>query len=237
MGAGGDQGERPSLDLFGYDRNSTGCMAVMKTDDLTEKRQYPRACFDWPVTLISDQGTTIVGQVKNISRGGVLVHTGTELQIDEQVRLAIEISDFDDVISARGKVVRTLLLDEQSSSPTYAVGICFSEMSAEDYRYFTGNIASEWEENHLISEEKQETFHTGKKRYILPAIFFAVLIFIVFTQKYINDSKLTQVESSAQSYQQETEPIKTESVTHVKINDLTISNNAKMLQKMYGSAE
>lgn len=118
----------------------------MNLDNGAEKRQYPRACFDWPVTLISDHGTTIVGRVRDISRGGVLVHTGTGLQIDEQVRLAIEISDFDDVISAKGKVVRTLLLDEQRSSPTYALGICFSEMSAEDYRYFTGNLAPEWQE-------------------------------------------------------------------------------------------
>ena len=199
----------------------------MNLDNGTEKRQYPRACFDWPVTLISNQGTTIVGRVRDISRGGVLVHTGTVLQIDEQVRLAIEISDFDDVISAKGKVVRTLLLDEQSSSPTYALGICFSEMSAEDYRYFTGNIASEW----------KEIRHTEKKSYILPAIILVMVTFIVFSLKYINKTKTTQVESSGQSYQKETESIEIKPASHVIINELKIIDNARRLQDLHDSAE
>ncbi len=209
----------------------------MNSDNWVEKRQYPRACFDWPVTLISNQGTTIVGRVRDISRGGVLVHTETVLQLDEQVRLAIEISDFDDVISAKGKVVRTLLLDEQRYSSTYALGICFSEISAEDYRYFTGNIASEWKEIRHIFKEKQETLHTEKKSYILPAIILVVVMFIVFTQKYINKTKTTQVEASGQSYQKEMEPIEIKPVNHVKINKLKIIKDAKELLDLHDSAE
>ena len=68
----------------------------MNLDLWTEKRQYPRASLNWPVTLISNEGTTILGRVKDMSRGGVLVHVETILKIDEQVRLAIEIPEVKD---------------------------------------------------------------------------------------------------------------------------------------------
>ena len=209
----------------------------MNLDNRAEKRKYPRACFNWPVTLINDQGSMIFGRVRDISSGGVLVNTGTRLQIDEQIRLAIEISGFDDVISATGKVVRTFLLDVQRSSFVYALGICFTEMSAEDHRYFTGNLAPEWKEIPHIVKEKQKTLHTEKKNYILPAIILVVVMFIVFTQKYINKTKTTQVESSGQSYKKETEPIEIKPVNHIKINELIIINDAKMLRALPDSAE
>ena len=209
----------------------------MNLDNREEKRQYPRASFNWPVTLINEQGSMTFGRVRDISRGGVLVNTGTRLQIDEQIRLAIEISGFDDVISATGKVVRTFLLDVQRSSLTYAFGICFTEMSAEDHRSSTGDLAPEWKEIPHIVREKQETLHAEKKSYILPAIILVLVMFIVFTQKYINKTKTTQVESSGQSYQKEAEPIKIKSVNHIKINELIIINDAKMLRGLHDSAE
>jgi LysM repeat protein len=116
----------------------------MKLDLWTEKRQYPRASLNWPVTLISNDGTTILGRVKDMSRGGVLVHVETILKIDKQVRLAIEIPEVDDVVSAIGKITRTRVLDEQNSSFTHGLSIRFTKISVEDCKYFSGNLAPEW---------------------------------------------------------------------------------------------
>lgn len=121
----------------------------MTSDNWSEKRQFARACFDWPVTLISSKGSTIHGQVMDISRGGTLVHVDTKLKINEEVKLAIEIPDFDDAILAVGEVKRinrVLNLDKQKSLDTYEIGISFTEISAEDSRYFSGNLAPEWQD-------------------------------------------------------------------------------------------
>lgn len=121
----------------------------MTSDNWSEKRQFARACFDWPVTLISSKGSTIHGQVMDISRGGALVHIETKLKINEEVKMAIEIPDFDDAILAVGEVKRinrVLNLDEQKSSDSYELGISFTEISAEDSRYFSGNLAPEWQD-------------------------------------------------------------------------------------------
>ncbi len=128
----------------------------MDLDLWVEKRQHPRASFNWPVTLISSQGTTALGKVRDISRGGVLVHVETLLQINEQVRLAIEIPNFNDVISATGEIVRTLLLEEQSSPFTYGLSIRFTKISEEDCRYFTGNLATEWQEGSVAKNVRPE---------------------------------------------------------------------------------
>lgn len=116
----------------------------MNVDLWTEKRQYPRASFNWPVTLIGNEGTPILGRVKDISRGGVLVHVETILKINEQVQLAIEIPEVDDVISAIGKITRTSVLNEQNSSLTHGLSIRFTKISEEDCKYFSGNLAPEW---------------------------------------------------------------------------------------------
>jgi len=131
-----------------------------------EKRQYPRALFDWPVTLTIGDGVAIVGRVKDISRGGVLVHIETKLQVDKQVQLAIEVLDFSDVISAKGKVVRivrALVPGKQKSTAIYAVSISFTEISVEDCRYFTGNLAQAWQ-NPVTGEKKPERRMRGERR-------------------------------------------------------------------------
>jgi LysM repeat protein len=119
----------------------------MNVDIWVEKRQHPRVSFDWPVTLISSDGTTILGRVKDISRGGVRIHVETVLQINEQVRLAIEIPEANDVISATGEIFRTTVLDDQSSPLTHGLSIRFTKISKEDCKYFCGNLALEWQKS------------------------------------------------------------------------------------------
>ena len=101
----------------------------MSTHKWKEKRQSVRSSFGWPVALINFQGATISGRVRDISSGGTLIHIKTKLEVNDQIELVINIPDLNDVMSAIGTVVKVVVLDEETSSPTYALGICFTKMT------------------------------------------------------------------------------------------------------------
>ena len=101
----------------------------MSTHKWKEKRQSVRSSFGWPVALINFQGATINGRVRDISSGGALIHIKTKLGVNDQIELVVNIPDLNDVMSAIGTIVNVVVLDEETSSPTYAVGVCFTKMT------------------------------------------------------------------------------------------------------------
>ena len=111
------------------------------------RRQHPRATFDWPLTIVRD-GETIFGRIVNISRGGALIRIPVELRPKEQFRMVIEIPEYDDVISVKGMVIRTSREKTDNGQPSFTSGILFTEISKEDLRYFTGNLAPEWHKDY-----------------------------------------------------------------------------------------
>ena len=115
---------------------------------IRSRRKHPRALVDWPVTIISATGS-YQGKAANISRGGALVHLSQQLPVGEDVRLAFEVPDYQDVIVAKGEILRSFPLkrgDEQEF--THSAALQFTEISQENLKYFTGNIAPEWKENY-----------------------------------------------------------------------------------------
>ncbi len=111
------------------------------------KRQYRRAKFNWPVTVIKDN-LTIQGRVQNLSRGGALINIYVELFPSEHIRMAIEIPEYDDVISAKGEVIRCIPVKAEKGLPFFRAGVRFTEISKDDLRYFTGNLAPEWQDDY-----------------------------------------------------------------------------------------
>jgi hypothetical protein len=111
------------------------------------RRQHPRATFDWPLTIVRD-GETIFGRIVNISRGGALIRIPVELHPKEQFRMVIEIPEYDDVISVKGVVIRTSPDNTEDGQPSFFSGIMFTEITKEDLRYFTGNLAPEWHKDY-----------------------------------------------------------------------------------------
>ncbi len=108
------------------------------------RRKHPRALVEWPVTVISATGS-YQGKAANLSRGGALIHLSQELTIGDTVRLAFEVPDYQDVIVAKGEILRSFSLkrgDEQEFS--HGAALQFTEISDENSKYFTGNIAPEW---------------------------------------------------------------------------------------------
>lgn len=115
------------------------------TDRRTQsRRKNPRALVDWPVTIMSTKGS-YQGKAANISRGGALIQLSQELITGDTVRLAFEVPDYQDVIVAKGEILRVFDLkrgDEQEFS--HGAALQFTEISDENLKYFTGNIAPEW---------------------------------------------------------------------------------------------
>ena len=187
------------------------------------RRKHPRAAVTWPVTVIS-KNKTLQGRVENISRGGALLYLTEQLEIQDPLRIAIEIPDCSDVITAEGTVVRTFSLkrgDEQQF--TFAVAIEFTEISEKDLRYFSGNLAPEWKVDYAESKETEETPRSkhGFKKY---AVFAIIIISISSSMYFITrtdkqgkidphrieqiDEKLNILQSQLESFQSEIASIK-----------------------------
>ncbi|MEN8251489.1 MAG: LysM peptidoglycan-binding domain-containing protein [Bacteroidota bacterium] len=147
------------------------------------RRSHARAGVDWPVTIASGNAT-LEGKIKNISRGGALIYLAKNLEVHEQIRLAIEIPEFEDVISAKAEVVRTSSAITDNNLTSYAIAVKFTEISNEDLRYFTGNIAVEWQD-----DNEESTPHTTINSLIrkIGYIFtICCVIFIIFYLLQLN---------------------------------------------------
>lgn len=57
-------------------------------------------------TSLADGAEEVLGEVVNLSASGILVETATPFQLGEHVVISIHIGDRDELISAKGKVVR-----------------------------------------------------------------------------------------------------------------------------------
>jgi len=57
-------------------------------------------------TTLADGGDAVLGKAVNLSASGVLVEIDTPFQLGEQVAISIHVSDQNESISAKGKVVR-----------------------------------------------------------------------------------------------------------------------------------
>ena len=168
----------------------------MTSTNLKEKRQFIRASFGWPTAIITGQGDTIYGRVRDISSGGALIHTTTKMKVDDTIELAMDIPDFKDILSATGAVVRVNVFnDDDSSAPTYALGIHFKKMSSKGLEYFNGNLPLGWRKP-IISNRADSTLEgTSKKlQWVVGATVVAVLILTVlsFFQLTFQDPTISQ---------------------------------------------
>ncbi len=128
-----------------------------------KRRKHPRAVVNWPVTVIT-QEATYQGKTVNISRGGALIHLASSLDIDENVRLAIEIPECQDAIIAKAEIVRAFPL-KRGSEQQFSHGIAcrFTEITEENLKYFSGNLASEWKEDFSEIDQYPQREHPQEK--------------------------------------------------------------------------
>jgi LysM repeat protein len=156
----------------------------LETTDRRSKyrRKHPRAAVTWPATVISNN-KTLQGRVGNISRGGALLHLKEQFEIHDPIRIAIEIPDCHDVITAEGAVVRSSSLEGgfEQSFP-FSIAIEFTQISEKDLRFFSGNLAPEWQENYVDTKETEDSSRSkyGFIKYIIFGILFVVISSFVY---------------------------------------------------------
>jgi len=156
---------------------------------ISQRRKNSRAEVNWPVTVVCRQ-STIQGTVKNLSRGGALLYLQERVDLHESIRVAIEIPEINDVISAVGEVVRIFPLRKKNMPFSSAAGVKFTEISDENLRFITGNFAPEWHKN----------YKEPKKQFLLRSVFLkpifygaaGVLILFLFTYVFLiyNENKV-----------------------------------------------
>lgn len=170
------------------------------TDRRTQsRRKHPRALLEWPVTVISPTGS-YQGKAANISRGGALIHLSHELTVGDTVRLAFEVPDYQDVIVAKGEILRSFPLkrgDEHEFS--HSAALRFTEISDENSKYFTGNIAPEWKADYTDTvpikndtPPKKDIKDTSYLPWILVVILLVPLCYLVYDsiQRKLDDEHL-----------------------------------------------
>lgn len=142
------------------------------------RRKSSRAAVYWPATVICKE-QVLQGRLKNLSRVGALLYLEERIDLHENIRIAIEIPRYNYVIPAKGQVVRTFTLEKDTEEYSFAAGIQFTEISDEDLKFFTGNLAPEWQKNYQEPEIKSPTMKSVNRN-IIYFLLGIVIFFLIF---------------------------------------------------------
>ena len=77
-----------------------------KGPEVIQRRQFVRIDTTTPVTLTRDDGSTVKCHTLNLSGAGLLLGGPADLQMEEPLKLDIEVGEDEPTIHARGRVVR-----------------------------------------------------------------------------------------------------------------------------------
>jgi len=89
--------------------NDQADVVVLKFDqgpEVIQRRQFVRIEATTTVTITRDDGAKLKTFTLNLSGAGLLLGGPEELQVDEQIKLDIDVGEEDPSIHARGRVVR-----------------------------------------------------------------------------------------------------------------------------------
>lgn len=204
------------------------------------RRKHARAEVDWPVTIAGDQNT-IQGRIKNISRNGALLYMPEELDLQEQIRLAVEIPECDDVISAKGEVVRTFSVITDRQVASFGIGVKFTEISDEDLRYFTGNLSPEWQEDY----DDSSVLSRSGRSYVKQILYGLSVIFLIFFASYvlrlsnsgqIRGNQIVELENRINLLEEQLAQFKTSNSSRIHLDD-QVSKIQNQLVDMQGKFE
>ena len=186
--------------------------------------------------------------MENISRSGALLYLTEQLEIQDTLRVAIEIPDCSDVMTAEGTVIRTFTLkrgDEQRFS--FAVAIEFTEISEKDLRYFSGNLAPEWREDYVPTKETEESprsKHDFKKYAVLGILFISLSSLMYFIprtgkQDTIDPHQIEQIEERVKILQSQLESFQSAivSLKNIQENIDTIKADLANVEKKFPAME
>jgi len=174
--------------------------------------------------------------IKDISRGGALLYMSEELDLHEQIRLAVEIPECDDVISAKGEVIRTFSVKTGSQVFSFGIGVKFTEISDEDLRYFTGNLSPEWQEDY----EDSSVLSKSRRSYVKQILYGLSIIFLVFVTSYVlrlgNSDQIVELENRMNLLEEQLAAFKTSNSYGINVDD-QVSKIQNQLVDMQGKFE
>lgn len=162
----------------------------------SQKRIHPRAETDWPVTIIKNEAP-LYGKVRNISKGGALVYFQDTIPVGEKIKIAIEIEDLSDVITADAEVVRFYPVITGMSRSTYGVGIKYLNISNECLKFFSGNLANAWDNENYYNYPaiKPNVINTNSARTIIILVLLALIAFMHTNSNKIEKQQIKKIES------------------------------------------
>lgn len=96
-----------------------------------ERRRYPRAKIEWPVTVKTDQGV-ISGYTLNVSAGGATVRLQNPPLVHEIIELTVKIPELDRNFEVEAQVVWSTadIVDNELTLPI--IGVNFTTISDHD---------------------------------------------------------------------------------------------------------
>ena len=96
-----------------------------------ERRRYPRARIEWPVTVKTDQGI-ISGYTLNLSAGGATVRLQNPPLVHEIIEMTIQIPELDRRLEVEAEVVWSTadIVDNELTSPI--LGLNFTTITDQD---------------------------------------------------------------------------------------------------------
>jgi len=98
-----------------------------------EKRAHSRVEATWPVSIFTSRGL-VEGEIKDISKGGALIHCKQLPETDRTLELSIEIPDHLMKISATVEKVRLNIDDSDKVFPSYDLAVRFLGINVDQRR-------------------------------------------------------------------------------------------------------
>jgi hypothetical protein len=113
----------------------------MAMSEQSERREYPRAEVEWPVTLITPEAQ-IEGEVENVTPKGLFVSCAEVPPSEGVLRLVITVPGRP-TMNVAGKVIWTTIIDTTDSGAKLGVGIQFTEISESDLQVLQEAMANQ----------------------------------------------------------------------------------------------
>ncbi|MGD8923478.1 MAG: PilZ domain-containing protein [Syntrophobacterales bacterium] len=107
-----------------------------------ERRRYSRADVKWPVTFLAAKDKT-GGETEHVGPSGALVSCKDVPPLKENLRIVIKAPGHQP-INVSGKVVRSTTLTPSEDSPSYGVGIQFTQISENDLRFLRSLVQNRY---------------------------------------------------------------------------------------------
>jgi hypothetical protein len=107
---------------------------------MDERRETPRICVAWPITVITGEGS-IEGESVNITHSGIFVRSRRVLKEKETYQIIVKPPN-DKQVLLKGKLVWSNLNGEQRSEAFADMGFSFVKIEEEDQRLLRAMISA-----------------------------------------------------------------------------------------------